>query len=219
MTGRARILVVEDVLPLRTVLEVALDEAGYEVICAAEDGEALRECAQQPFDIVVLDADLLHTDGFELAARLRAAQEGRSFSVIFMTSRREADLPARATAAGGVGLLLKPFWLCELLQAVAHCLPEHPAGPPVLPARWPQVGLANDPPAAGLVSPAMKDQPLALLEERLAWLQRHVAEQDKVMLELAGEIDRLKKQMAELRGKLTTDSGESGDAGERPPHY
>ncbi|MFA5057565.1 MAG: SlyX family protein [Opitutaceae bacterium] len=219
MAGQARVLVVEGDMPLRTVLEVALDEAGYEVIGIADGEAALRQCAQQRFDIAVLDADLLHTDGFGLAARLRAAQEGSPLSVIFMTSRREADMPARATAAGGVGLLLKPFWLCELLQAVTHCLPEHRANPPAVPARQPQVGLANDPPAAELGSLAMKHEPLALLEERLAWLQRHVAEQDKAMLELAGEIDRLKKQVAELRGKLPADSGESVDAGERPPHY
>ncbi len=65
----------------------------------------------------------------------------------------------------------------------------------------------------------MNDQPLARLEEKLAWLQRHVAEQDKAMLELAGEIDRLKKQVAELRAKPTDDADGSPPADERPPHY
>ena len=65
----------------------------------------------------------------------------------------------------------------------------------------------------------MKDESLARLEERLAWLQRHVTEQDKAMLELAGEIDRLKKQVAELRAKLTEDADNPPSADERPPHY
>jgi len=64
----------------------------------------------------------------------------------------------------------------------------------------------------------MKNEPLSLLEERLAWLQRHVAEQDKAMLEMAGEIDRLKKQVAGLRAKLA-EAGESLRGEERPPHY
>ena len=65
----------------------------------------------------------------------------------------------------------------------------------------------------------MKDERFALLEEKLAWLQRHVTEQDKAMLELAGEIDRLKKQVSELRAKLvaTADGPEPADG--RPPHY
>ncbi len=64
----------------------------------------------------------------------------------------------------------------------------------------------------------MKNESLSLLEERLAWLQRHVAEQDKAMLEMAGEIDRLKKQVAELRAKLA-EAGEAPRNDERPPHY
>ncbi len=65
----------------------------------------------------------------------------------------------------------------------------------------------------------MTNEPLARLEEKLAWLQRHVAEQDKVMLEMAGEIDRLKKQVAELRGKLPEPADGPASADERPPHY
>ena len=65
----------------------------------------------------------------------------------------------------------------------------------------------------------MKNERLALLEEKLAWLQRHVTEQDKAMLELAGEIDRLKKQVAELRAKPAMDPGGPAEADEHPPHY
>lgn len=65
----------------------------------------------------------------------------------------------------------------------------------------------------------MNDEPLARLEEKLAWLQRHVTEQDKAMLELAGEIDRLKKQIAELRAKAAGAPEGEPPADERPPHY
>jgi SlyX protein len=64
----------------------------------------------------------------------------------------------------------------------------------------------------------MKNESLSLLEERLAWLQRHMTEQDKAMLEMSGEIERLKKQVAELRGKLE-EPGEPSRGDERPPHY
>jgi hypothetical protein len=39
--------------------------------------------------------------------------------------------------------------------------------------------------AVGLAVDPMNDERLALLEERLAWLQRHATEQDKAMLEQA----------------------------------
>jgi SlyX protein len=65
----------------------------------------------------------------------------------------------------------------------------------------------------------MNPDRLALLEERLAWLQRHVTEQDRAMLQLAEEVDRLKHQVAELRGKLSAEPGATPPAEERPPHY
>jgi SlyX protein len=65
----------------------------------------------------------------------------------------------------------------------------------------------------------MNDDRLAVLEEKLAWLQRHVAEQDKAMLEMAEEIDRLKKRAAEMAEKLAREPGPPPAVDERPPHY
>ena len=63
------------------------------------------------------------------------------------------------------------------------------------------------------------DTRLTRLEERYAHLQRHSAEQDKAMLELADEIARLRKELAALRAQQSSgrDAGEAPD--ERPPHY
>jgi len=219
MAGRPSILVVEDTEPLRMILELALAEAGYEIIGAANGAEALRWCANRRFDTALLDIDLPDMDGFELAARLRARKEGGTMPMIFMTARRAPEMPAQVTAAGGVGLLLKPFRLGELLQHVARCLPDHLVEATPATARPSPEGLANGGSIPELVSPAMKNERLAFLEEKLAWLQRHVTEQDKAMLELAGEIDRLKKQVTELRAKLAADPGEPADVDEHPPHY
>jgi SlyX protein len=65
----------------------------------------------------------------------------------------------------------------------------------------------------------MNDERLATLEEKLAWLQRHVTEQDKAMLELAGEIDRLKRKVAELGERPAPESGIPPVIDEPPPHY
>lgn len=61
---------------------------------------------------------------------------------------------------------------------------------------------------------------LTNLEERYAHLQRHVAEQDKAMLELGDKLARALKELAVLRGRVQSEpeSGASA-ADERPPHY
>lgn len=67
---------------------------------------------------------------------------------------------------------------------------------------------------------AMNDaERLTRLEERYAHLQRHQAEQDKVMLELAEEVARLKAELAVLRGRDTSEGGAPEAPEERPPHY
>jgi SlyX protein len=59
------------------------------------------------------------------------------------------------------------------------------------------------------------------LEERLAWLQRHVTEQDKAMLEMAGQLDRFKAELTRLkqRSESAPANTDGTMADERPPHY
>lgn len=59
------------------------------------------------------------------------------------------------------------------------------------------------------------------MEERLAWLQRHVVEQDKAMLEMAGQLDRLKAELTRLKQRAdeAPANAERSPVEERPPHY
>ena len=62
---------------------------------------------------------------------------------------------------------------------------------------------------------------LVRLEERYTHLQRHVAEQDRVILDLAGDIQRLREELAHLRALRSPGGAPADDlpADERPPHY
>ncbi len=64
------------------------------------------------------------------------------------------------------------------------------------------------------------NQRIARMEERLAWLERHVALQDRAMLEMAEQGDRLRADLKTLRDRSAAGAGERGEVeGERPPHY
>jgi SlyX protein len=59
------------------------------------------------------------------------------------------------------------------------------------------------------------------LEEKVAYLERHVTEQDKAMLELVAEFDRLRKELRALRerpARLNAEERAAPDE-QRPPHY
>ncbi len=65
------------------------------------------------------------------------------------------------------------------------------------------------------------NDPIKRLEEKIAYLERHVTEQDKAMLEMAEDIARLRREIGMMRDRLATGSGAREDAtpDERPPHY
>lgn len=65
-----------------------------------------------------------------------------------------------------------------------------------------------------------ENERLTLIEERYAHLQRHVAQQDKAMLELGEELAKLRKEVLVLRAQVSTGTPDPGEAAdERPPHY
>ncbi len=60
------------------------------------------------------------------------------------------------------------------------------------------------------------------LEEKLAFLQRHIEQQDRAMLELSKEVAALAARLARTEAKVTVQASdaESGPlADERPPHW
>ena len=64
----------------------------------------------------------------------------------------------------------------------------------------------------------MAEDGIERLEERIAWLERHVLEQDKVMLTQGDDLKKLRDAVAAMRERMN--SRESPlDPNERPPHY
>jgi SlyX protein len=63
------------------------------------------------------------------------------------------------------------------------------------------------------------------LEEKVAYLERHVTEQDKVMMELADELAALRRELQRWRDRTASTAAASpldetgGPIDERPPHY
>ncbi len=61
------------------------------------------------------------------------------------------------------------------------------------------------------------------LEEKIAFLEHHVTQQDKAMLEFAEALERLKREVKTLAMRLVQADERGGGASlptdERPPHY
>lgn len=112
---RRRILVVDDDASIRTFVQSALADLGYEVKLAVNGQEALNAVAAERPHLILLDVRMPGVDGWEVLDGLRSAA-GDQTPVVVMTAEYSGQ--ERALASGAQGYLAKPFELDDLLDCV-----------------------------------------------------------------------------------------------------
>ena len=144
-----RLLLVDDHKLLRQGLRRAVEEAGFDVVGEAGDGEeAVRLAVELRPDLVLMDVTMPVLDGIEATRRLRqSAPEAR---VVILTMHGEEETVDQALRAGAVAYLLKD---CSTDQ-VADTLRAVAAGDTDLSAELARTLLAELPGPAGAAAPA-----------------------------------------------------------------
>jgi len=111
-----RILIVDDEMSLRYLLEEVMTDDGYSVTTAANGEEALRLFHEQSFPLVITDIRMPGIDGIELLQRIR--QDNEDTQVIIITSHASLDSAVTALRAGAYDYLIKPFEDLDLISAI-----------------------------------------------------------------------------------------------------
>jgi two-component system, OmpR family, response regulator QseB len=115
-----RILLVEDNLDLRGLLQQILFAAGHEVIAVADGRAGLDECLSDHFDVLVIDRGLPALDGLDLIRRIRGL--GILTPVMILTAYGSAADRLAGLAAGAEDYVVKPFDIDELLSRIEALL-------------------------------------------------------------------------------------------------
>jgi two-component system response regulator MprA len=123
VSGRPRVLVVEDDADISGVLRRSLDKEGYDVRIAADGETALDEASDFEPDAVVLDLGLPKLDGVEVCRRLR--REG-DMPILILTARDALDARVEGLDSGADDYLVKPFEREELLARMRALLRRRP---------------------------------------------------------------------------------------------
>jgi two-component system response regulator RpaA len=84
-TTRCRVLLVEDDKALRRYLEFTLEQAGYEVIPAADGLEGIKIALSSSVDIVVTDAMMPHLSGHEFCRFLRNSSHLSHIPIVMLS--------------------------------------------------------------------------------------------------------------------------------------
>jgi signal transduction histidine kinase/CheY-like chemotaxis protein len=117
-----RILIIEDNADARESLHAVLSLDGHEVHEAADGEEGIAMAERVKPDFVLVDIGLPRIDGYEVARRLRAAQEtlGVHWRLIAVSGYGQPEDVQRAKDAGFDTHLVKPVFPVALQQAMAN---------------------------------------------------------------------------------------------------
>ena len=118
--GTVNILVVDDELKMRRVLQIALEEEGYSVAEAKNGEEAVRKISKTAFHIVIADMKMPVMDGMELLRRIRKLDE--KLPVIMMTAYGTVATAVEAMKQGAYDYILKPFDVDEMKLIVSRAI-------------------------------------------------------------------------------------------------
>ncbi len=117
-----RVLVAEDEALIRMDIVESLTEFGYEVVAQAADGEeAVALATQHKPDICIMDVKMPKLDGISAAEKIAELK----IPVVLLTAFSQKELVTRASEAGAMAYIVKPFSPSDLLPAIEIALSRH----------------------------------------------------------------------------------------------
>ena len=126
-TRRLHVLLAEDNAVNRRIAVRFLEKQGHTVAVACDGKEALEALSREPFDLALLDIQMPELDGFEVAAAVRASEEGtgRRLPLVAVTAHAMQGDRERCFEVGMDGYVSKPIQFDRLAQVIADVIAIH----------------------------------------------------------------------------------------------
>ena len=124
LQGTETILLVEDEEQVRAIVLSILRRQGYQVLPAANAGEALLLCERHagPLDLLLTDVVMPHMSGPDLATRLKSNQP--KMKVLFMSGYTDESIVRHGVLEAGAAFLQKPITPALLARRLREVLDE-----------------------------------------------------------------------------------------------
>ncbi|KAF2391545.1 EAL domain-containing response regulator [Pseudomonas frederiksbergensis] len=118
----ATLLIVDDEPHVCKLLQILLQNQGYQTLTAGSGEEALLMVAQQPPDLILLDIMMPGMDGFEVARQLKTDKATSNIPIIMLSALGEHSARISGLEAGAEDFLSKPVESAELWLRVRNLL-------------------------------------------------------------------------------------------------
>jgi CheY-like chemotaxis protein len=120
VTGR--ILIADDNLQNRELLEAYLADEGHEMLMAADGRQTLDVAMESQPDLILLDIMMPKLSGYEVCEKLKSDERTKNIPVLMVTALRDMADIEKAVAAGADDFLSKPVHRLELRTRVKSLL-------------------------------------------------------------------------------------------------
>lgn len=126
LAAHARILVVDDEPSNLKLLDKMLSSQGYTQLTLVQDPrEVLTRYQEARPDLILLDINMPHLDGYQVMAQLKALNDPLLPPIVVLTAQHGRDYLLRALAGGARDFVGKPFERLELLMRVKNLIDVH----------------------------------------------------------------------------------------------
>ena len=122
MSSTKKVLIVDDEAPIREMIAVALEMAGYECLEAENANQAHALIVDNKPDMVLLDWMMPGTSGVDFARRLRKDELTADMPIIMLTAKGEEENKIKGLESGADDYITKPFSPRELVARLKAVL-------------------------------------------------------------------------------------------------
>lgn len=200
-----KVLVVDDSLSVRKVVQRALESKRIEVLSAASGGEALEQIGREAPDLIVCDVIMPDMDGYQICDFVKKHPTLGRTPVLLISGIVNSTVLERAAKVGSDDVMRKPFAADELLHRIESLLPAQgrpPGAVVAAPAPIPLATAATSPVAAPTPLPERRS-PTPVLERPVPVPEPAVAAVP-VVGQTSADLKSLLVSVAELPGVSLT---------------
>jgi len=115
---KARILIVDDSISVRSFVGAVLEKQGFAVTKATDGQEAIDILDKNKFDLMITDLEMPQLGGFKLIEKTRARTDLNKMPIVILTGRTGKKQRDRGTKLGANAFIGKPFKEEDLVKVI-----------------------------------------------------------------------------------------------------
>ncbi len=117
-----KILIVDDLPEMRTMLNLTLSKSGWNVIEASNGEEAVQKATDELPRVILMDYNMPIMNGVDACKAIKSKTDTQEIPVLIYTGANALEIKEAALEAGAVNFLTKPILPSDLRKAIEAAL-------------------------------------------------------------------------------------------------